>query len=202
MGKNKLTMYIGIFLVVWIVIFIADYMFLKSTVEWPEEEPEEEIAVIDEEDRLGLLKDISYVPPVEVEDTIPDLEQVQKAQIQALVDSLVNRETEPLRDEIDRARKELKETREQIDELEELLKTISSQEDSIDVARARRLSKMLESMKPDQAANILAKLSSPVNVELLMRMRQKTAAKILSELPQSRAEEIARHLSRAYGDNS
>lgn len=60
---------------------------------------------------------------------------------------------------------------------------------------ARRLAKMYEAMKPVKAAPILSALDMDVILEILTRMQEKPAAKILAHMDASLAARISTHLS-------
>jgi hypothetical protein len=61
-----------------------------------------------------------------------------------------------------------------------------------DIKQFQRLSKLLQAMKPIEAAPIMAQLSDETIVALFMRMRERSAAKIMSLLPIERSVRISR----------
>ncbi|MDP8207012.1 MAG: hypothetical protein P9L92_10145 [Candidatus Electryonea clarkiae] len=199
MDKKNIPTYVGVFLVAWVVLFLLNYMYLKKTVVWEEDELVDS-TLVEEEDGLRLTWDISgeSLPPDEKLTQLEEQHIRQQEETRALVDSVVKQETVPLQEEMEKTKQELEAAKEDVNELEDILTALSTQADSLDMVKAKRLSKILEGMKPQKAASILSRLHSSVNAEILMKMRQKQAAKILSELPQSRAAEIARFLSEAY----
>ena len=60
---------------------------------------------------------------------------------------------------------------------------------------ATRLAKMYESMKPDQAAPIMGSLELEIVLEIMSRMKERPAAKILSKMDPGFAAQISTHLS-------
>ncbi len=61
-----------------------------------------------------------------------------------------------------------------------------------DIKQFQRLSKLLQSMKPNEAAPIMVHLSDETIVAIFMRMRERSAAKIMSLLPIERSVRISR----------
>lgn len=203
MDKSKTTTYIGIFVVGYVVFFIANFIYLKATVKWPEPEVIEDSLEVDEEplDELNLTWDISGKsgPP---RDRAKDIKKEQAKRTLAVVDSVVTKETIPLKETIKEQKQEIVQQEQKIDDLEAFLAKISSTSDSIDQAKAKRLTRMLQAMKPGNAAKIMIRLNNQANAELLLKMPQKKAAKIMAALPNERAAEIARYLSKAYARSS
>lgn len=60
-----------------------------------------------------------------------------------------------------------------------------------DPRQLQRLAKLLESMKPQQAAPIMSRLSDGTIVALFMRMRERPAAKIMALLPVEQAARVS-----------
>lgn len=58
-----------------------------------------------------------------------------------------------------------------------------------------KLGKLLESMKPDEAASIITHLSTEQIIALLMRMKERNAAKIMAALPVEQAARVATIMS-------
>ncbi|MBZ0264419.1 hypothetical protein K8I28_07095 [bacterium] len=183
-------------------------MFLQATMPAIQQQQAEEIqnqpapkSIND----LGLTRNISEVVK---EDAIKKAEEKKTSSkkdlesVRSIVDSIVSLQTAPLLEEVNRLQNDLKESKEQVNEFQNLLAMVSGQSDSLDQAQAKRLSKMLEDMKPASAAAILKRLNSDVNAQLLLMMRQKSAAKIMAELPEERAATIAKHLSKGFTKSS
>lgn len=60
---------------------------------------------------------------------------------------------------------------------------------------AARLAKMYEAMKPDQAAPIMGALELEIVLEIMARMKERPAAKILSKMDPGFAAQVSTHLS-------
>jgi flagellar motility protein MotE (MotC chaperone) len=82
------------------------------------------------------------------------------------------------------------------DSLQQELAGLLENLDDLDASRISRLAKIFESMKADAAAPVIAQLSDDVTVSILMKMKERPAAKILSEMPVSRAAAISRLISQ------
>lgn len=213
--KGNLLAIIGIFMVSWLICFVGNYVILKSSTP-PVEETENPIQEESSTptDVLNLTWNLSKPPGQVTEqptliatlgaDSIREkvAKPSQEKDVISIVDSLISEETDPLKEEVAKLKQDLNDAKEQVDQLENLLALVSGEQDSLDQAQAKRLSKMLEGMKPKAAAIILTRLNSKTNAKLLMLMRQKSAAKILAELPEDRAAAIAKYLSKGYAESS
>ncbi len=63
-----------------------------------------------------------------------------------------------------------------------------------DPRQVKRLAKLLEAMKPQQAALIVTRLPEDTIVAVFMRMRERPAAKILALLPVEQAARVSQHM--------
>jgi flagellar motility protein MotE (MotC chaperone) len=186
-----------------------NYFYLKSTVEWPEQDDIVSLEYDEEENGLNLTWDISGdsgpkgVQSVEqVEKNRKLEEQKQRESTINIVDSLLVQETSPIEENLENTQADLMETQVQIDELERLVAMIATRADSVDNSNARRLSKIIEQMSPTDAAGIMNGLGDRTNAELLLKMKQRQAARILAAMPRERAASVAKYLSRAYQRSS
>jgi len=206
-----------IFIVSWVICFIGNYMILKSTA--PKVKPVEgeaevvpqppktiddlqltsSLVPLSERQGFGLMGEAGEKE--EAQSTEKVKQQVSES-VRVIVDSMVAVKTDPLANQVTELDKELKNAQDQVIQLEELLVLVSGESDSIDQVQAKKLSKMLEGMKPKQAAVILTRLESKTNAKLLLMMNQKNAAKILSELPEENAAAIAKYLSDGFAKSS
>ena len=91
---------------------------------------------------------------------------------------------------------DLNEKNEVVDSLNGELEELLALEDGLDRKRVTRLAKILESMKPQEAAPLMGQLTDDLNVAILMKMKERPAGKILSEMPVSRAAAISRLISQ------
>lgn len=90
----------------------------------------------------------------------------------------------------------LTEKDEEVDSLNGELKVLLAMNEDLDRKRVTRLAKILESMKPQEAAPLMGQLTDDLNVAILMKMKERPAGKILSEMPVSRAAAISRLISQ------
>ena len=92
MDKKNIPTYVGVFLVAWVVLFLLNYMYLKKTVVWEEDELVDS-TLVEEEDGLRLTWDISgeSLPPDEKLTQLEEQHIRQQEETRALVDSVVNR---------------------------------------------------------------------------------------------------------------
>ncbi len=212
---------IGAFVLGWVLSLGGALIFLKPELD---QSFVDSLAMVDSleqaarERGLDLTLDLSGAQPVRTggpfmmpsgdgtEDAAPTAEidgQVsgQDATL-ALMDSVTAARTEPLQTEVEQVRELAEQADERAGELENLLAMLSADADSIDQANAKRLAKIIESMRPDDAAAVMNGLGSRTSARLLISMRQRSAAKILSSMPRERAAEVARYLSQAYEKSS
>jgi cytoskeletal protein RodZ len=66
-----------------------------------------------------------------------------------------------------------------------------------DGAEMSKLSKLLESMKPDEAAAIASQLTVDQIVQLVMKMKDRQAGKMLAALPVDQAAQVATKMSKS-----
>jgi flagellar motility protein MotE (MotC chaperone) len=220
MSKMQMFILIGAFVLGWVLSIGGAMIFMKPEID---QSFVDSLAMVDSleqvarERGLDLTLDISIVQPDptggpfmmpgegEAEDStavgIPDQLSPQDATL-ALMDSVTAARTEPLQAEVEQARELAEQAEARSGELENLLAMLSADADSIDQSNAKRLAKIIESMRPDDAAAVMNGLGSRTSARLLITMRQRSAAKILSSMPRERAAEVARYLSQAYEKSS
>ena len=207
MDRSKIRSLIIVLVVGYLVFFAANYFFLKSTIKWPEEEMTDSTqAMTEEEEGLNLTWDISGRTGPQSAKTEEEKEAAKREEIRketaSIVDSALVAETTPITQDLQGTKTELTTTRDQVNELERLIAVLATQADSLDQANAARLSKIVEQMKPADAAAIMNRLGDKANAELLLKMKQRQAARILAAMPRERAAEVAKYLSRAYARSS
>ena len=59
-------------------------------------------------------------------------------------------------------------------------------------ARMKKLVNIVDKMKPQETATVMARLEDEFVVQVLLRMRERTAAKVLSEMPPARAARLSK----------
>jgi flagellar motility protein MotE (MotC chaperone) len=65
-----------------------------------------------------------------------------------------------------------------------------------DAQQVDKLAKLLESMKPVEAADIISHLTTDQIVALVMKMKERTAGRMLAALPIEQAAQVAERMSR------
>jgi flagellar motility protein MotE (MotC chaperone) len=207
MDRGKVRILIIVLVVGYAAFFAANFFYLKSTIKWPDAEMADSTdTTLFMSDGINLTWDVSGESgPKNIADFVKEQEeiaQLQRDETLDMVDSIVVKEAAPIETDIANTQQDLAATKDQVNELERLLAMITTQADSVDQANAKKLSKIIEQMKPVDAAGIMIGLSDRTNAELLLKMKQRQAARILSNLPQDRAAEVAKYLSKAYGRSS
>jgi len=85
------------------------------------------------------------------------------------------------------------------EELAAMVRDLESRQTGLDEDRnrsANRLAKMYENMKPGQAAPILSSLEMPVILDIMHRMKEREAARILASMDTVLAAKISMELSQ------
>ncbi|HPF70697.1 MAG TPA: hypothetical protein PLQ13_08520 [Candidatus Krumholzibacteria bacterium] len=117
------------------------------------------------------------------------------------------------RDRIQREKEELLQTRQSVAVQEKVLEQSRQRLESVIAeleqkqavfaqereASAARLAKMYEAMKPEQAAPIIAALEMDVILDIMSRMKERPAAKILAKMDAGLAAQISTRLSAQGG---
>ncbi|MFH0882731.1 MAG: hypothetical protein V2A56_07080 [bacterium] len=208
MDRKKQQALFGLVIFGYLAFFLANYVYLRSTIKWPEV-PQDSLGVEQQEEKLDELQltwDISGEkgPPKEISQKEKEDTERQRGRQEALgiADSVAFETALPIKGEISQTQQNLEQTQDHVKELERLISLLASQADSVDQEHARRLSKIVEAMKPADAAAVMNRLNNRTNAELLLSMKQRQAAKILAAMPKDRAAEVARYLSRAYARSS
>lgn len=209
MNRKQQQALFGLFFGGFAAFFVVNWIYLKATVSWPEV-PTDSLQMQQQYpegyDELHLTWDISGKegPPKEISQYEKEQKERERGRSEALsiADSVAEQTTLPVKEEVAETQDRLEMTQDHVNELENLLAILATQADSIDQEHARRLSKIVEMMKPADAAAVLNRLNNRTNAELLLSMKQRQAAKILAAMPRDRAAEVARYLSRAYARSS
>ena len=208
MDRKRQQALFGLVIFGYLAFMLANYVYLKSTVKWPEV-PKDSLSSEQEEakfDELQLTWDISEKsgPPKEISQQEKEAAERTRGRQEALsiADSVALETALPIKSEISQTQQNLEKTQDHVKELENLVSLLATQADSVDQEHAKRLSKIVESMKPADAAAVMNRLNNRTNAELLLSMKQRQAAKILAAMPKDRAAEVARYLSRAYARSS
>ncbi len=204
MDKGSMPAIIGVLVIGYIFFFIANFIYLKSTIEPVPVDTTEYVEEAGDFDELDLTWDITGEQGVR-QSRREDQERIlreQREQMTAVADSIIVEETTPIEEQLEETREQLAQVQEDTGGLEALLASLAATADSVDQADARRLSSILAGMRPQNAAQIMGRLAPRTNAELLLRMRQRQAANILAQMPREQAADIARYLSRAYAGST
>jgi flagellar motility protein MotE (MotC chaperone) len=216
MSKKQMLILIVVFVVGWVVSLTGSFFLLKPE---KDESLADSLAMVDSLEQAdrerGLNLTIDLSKAVQVRQggpfMMPELaespdstlaiiedDSLELAEMDTSLDSSTTITPEQLQAEVDQAVELAEEAEVKIEELEGLLALLSTEADSVDQANAKRLAKIIESMRPDDAAAVIIGLGSQTTARLLISMRQRSAAKILSSMPRDRAAEVAKYLSQAY----
>lgn len=68
--------------------------------------------------------------------------------------------------------------------------------------RVKKLVKIIDKMKPLKTVGVFSKLDDEFVVEVLLKMKERNAAKVLSEMPAARAARLSRLMTKKLTDNS
>jgi len=204
-SKKNLIIIVGAFVLLFILSSAGNYIHLKMTYVPPEPEVIEEPVVHVEEkhpvmsihlgedgdDGLGEIvtqHGVSYEEHTEVvvdslglafEDSVQAVEDSIAILIQGLHASV--REGDSL---LSKTIKELERTKRQ-------LKAQVAEEDSTNLRRSVKLAKIIESMPPKEAAKMLEPLEDLMVLDILMRLKQRQAAKIMAEFSAKRSARLS-----------
>jgi hypothetical protein len=189
--KKPLVKWVLLFLISYVLISIGNYFYLKATYvpppPPPPQEEEQPVLTIDldgeaEEGEMPALPDSAAVevvpePGMALSDTTQPKDSVSTPTAElaaAVIDQAVEEETPA--DTVQPP-------------------PILPQEASIDSAALKRsvkLAKIVENMPAADAAEMLEPLSDAMVIDVLLRLKQRQAAKIMAEIPASRAAAISR----------
>ncbi|MFZ5434420.1 MAG: hypothetical protein ACOZB3_11695 [Calditrichota bacterium] len=205
MNKKKLIMAVGLFLGSFIVINVGMFFFLKMTT--PKIGPRADVPVAAHSDSLHhadstmAMMDSTHVDSTVVEhpdstlaestpaDTVDEMQPVvlaENAEPKAVETVIEAPKPEPLADTTsalsEAPRKQAEATVQAVAEG--------------DVREMAKLAKLLEAMKPADAAAIATRLNTDQIIALVMRMKDRTAGKMLAELPVEQAARVAARMSQ------
>lgn len=140
----------------------------------------------------------------EKEETIAELDSVTH-KLKTLVKNVTLADTtekiepdsvEKVLAELDKEREEKKKQQENIKELEQKIENLKKEDEKKNDVNISKLAKVYNAMKPADAAQIMKNLNDELVIEILRRVKQRQAAKILSQLPPARAARISQSLGK------
>ena len=208
--KKTIIMMAGGFLLSFLVINVGMYFLLKMTQPLPPQVAQK-IQVSDSTTNPVLVADTNATIPAGIEsDTSAIAEKpiMDSAAYGLPQDSLIP--ASKVKEMMARLLKEQDTTQTQLSEVAAPLSTTEGSPDSnqaelrvlmakgnnFDMNRIARLAKIFEAMKPKQAAPVLSQLDNDVIVLILLKMKERPAAKILGEMSVERAASISRQISQ------
>ncbi|KPL06202.1 hypothetical protein AMJ86_09465, partial [bacterium SM23_57] len=203
-GKGKtLIILVGGFFLSFAVICVGMYFVMKTMRPPVPPQTAEEIqgAVVDSMSQIAgdIIEDnvvVEEVPAIDLtkyglpEDSLLAVDQVKRVIAQ------LEEERDDAYAQLSGIRLDLSSQEETSDSLQQELAELLQLQDKFDATSINRLARIFESMKAKEAAPVMVQLSDNVNVTILMKMKERPAAKILSEMPVSRAAAISRMISQ------
>ena len=203
-GKGKtLIVLIGGFFLSFAVICVGMYFVMKTMRPpvSPQTAGEIQGAEMDSMSQIAgdIIEDtliVEEVPAVDLtkygltEDSLLEADQVKRVIAQ------LEEERDKAYAQLAGAQQDLSSQEEASDSLQRELAELLQLQDKFDATSINRLARIFESMKAREAAPVMVQLSDNVNVTILMKMKERPAAKILSEMPVSRAAAISRMISQ------
>lgn len=189
--KKKLSKWVIMFLAGYLITAVGNFLYLKSTYVPPpppvveEKKPVMSIDLGTEEGEASedtltsaQVPAQALPPAVAVVDTVPPVDtgrviapEPQVAAVQATVPA-----TEPT----------------ELAEEKPVPQTQPAKLDSTALRRSIKLAKIVENMPPEDAAKMLEPLTDDMVIDILLRLKQRQAAKIMAEIPSERAAQISR----------
>jgi flagellar motility protein MotE (MotC chaperone) len=196
-SKKNMILFGGIFILLFILASAANFIHLKMTYIPPEPVEEEliEEPVVHEEEGPVLTIDLGeeeevHVPEEVIAEAVEDtLEKVRQDSI-AREDS-TRAVIEGLEARIREGDQLLAEAIRELTRVKKLIKAQVAEEDSLNLKRSVKLAKIVESMPPEEAAKMLESLDDLMVLDVLMRLKQRQAAKIMAEFSAQRAARLS-----------
>jgi flagellar motility protein MotE (MotC chaperone) len=190
-SPKKLLLYAGVFLVGFLLTAALNYFQLKSSYVPPEKAPSDVV-----EEKKPVLN-INLGRNEAAEDTAS-----AEVRSEELLAEAPPPDTTSPTDSLQQAIRELTAAARMKDsllqtmrtELDQSKKAAPKQEalpDSIDLKKPVKLAKIVESMPADDAAKMLEPLADDIVIDILLRIKQRQAAKIMAALPSARAARLS-----------
>lgn len=189
--RKKPLLLLGIFSVLFVLAGAGNYIHLKMTYVPPEPLPVEEreedsgpILTIDlsEDEAEQHEEKLAEAKPDTLGPMIAD-SVAREDSIQTLIDEL--HASLYAEDSL------LSATRRELDRVKKALKVQDTEEDSANLKRSVKLAKIVENMPPEEAAKMLEPLSDAMVIDILMRLKQRQAAKIMASFSASRSARLS-----------
>jgi len=198
-SKKKLTLLIAAIVLSFILSAAGNFIYLKMTYVTPESADSLNADGYQDEYANGPVLEIkldddpvetSYEAPEEtITDTVELVEQAQetyedsiKQVITKLTSSMASRDSL------------LNATLIELQQVKKQLKLEEAYEDSVSEKKGLKLAKIIENMPPKDAAAMLAPLEDDLILDVLMRLKQRQAAKIMAEFSASRSSQLSERI--------
>lgn len=193
-SKKKPILLVGVFLLTFILAGAGNFIYLKMTYVPPEPPPPEEQPQEHKESGPILTIDLSDKPAPEENTALAEV-TIDSTQ-QAIKDSVTREDSiktviQELRASLKASDSLLAKTIEKLDIVKQQLKLQNAQEDSAQQKRTAKLAKIVEDMPPKEAAQMLVPLSDEMILDILLRLKQRQAAKIMAEFSAQRSAKLS-----------
>ncbi len=201
--KKKLLMIVGAVVLLFILSSAGNYIYLKMTYEPPEpsfpteEEPLTHQEVVEEEKRPILTidlgekeKDSTHIKEALVKVSADSIRKKVLADSIARMDS-ISTVIEELCADVKRGDSLRAITQSELAQVKKMLKANQVRVDSANYRQSLKLAKIVESMPAEDAAKMLESLSDAMVIDILMRLKQRQAAKIMAEFSASRSARLS-----------
>jgi flagellar motility protein MotE (MotC chaperone) len=206
-SKKTILLMAGGFLLSFVVICVGMYFLLKMTQPLP---PATELAqgtattdTTAKDTTRALSEKIDSTTTPQSEESKTELAANALPEDSTVVAAKAKESAENLQNEKDTTQTPLSEavappdlTESTSDSNGQELKALIQKGPAFDPNRITRLARIFEAMKPKQAAPVMSQLDNEVIVMILMKMKERAAAKILGEMSVERAASISRQISQ------
>ncbi len=191
-SKKKLILMIAVFILTFVLAGVGNFIQLQMTYVPPEPPPEEQAQETPKETGPILSIDLNDEP----EEVTPEATVSRDTLAQAAADSSALQDSVEtliyeLRSNLKHSDSLLAVTIKELEEVKKQLKQQNTREDSANLKRTAKLAKIVENMPPKEAAEMLAPLSDEMILDVLLRLKQRQAAKIMAEFSAKRSAKLS-----------
>jgi flagellar motility protein MotE (MotC chaperone) len=192
-SKKKLILLIAVFILTFVLAGVGNFIQLQMTYVPPEPPPPEEQAQETHEEKGPILSiDLNDEPEEPLlEATVTGDSLAQTVEDSASLQDSVEMVILELRSNLKHSDSLLAVTIKELEEVKKQLKRQNAQEDSANLKRTAKLAKIVESMPPKEAAEMLEPLSDEMILDILLRLKQRQAAKIMAEFSTKRSAKLS-----------
>ncbi len=193
-SKKKMILVIGAFALLFILSSAANFIHLRMTYVPPE--PEIATGPVEHEEEGPILKidlgeEESYDLPEEIlADVASDSFEIALEESISPEDSIQALMVE-MQTSIQTSDSLLAATTQELEQTKKLLKTQQAEEDSSNIKKSVKLAKIVGNMPPKEAARMLEPLEDLMVLDVLMRLKQRQAAKIMAKFSAQRSARLS-----------